>query len=206
MGMGKRSIEKIGNRSKESLQVQIRVMGKGRWAVEKVGNRTRSLYRKQEGDSHHHGSSVVHDSVVALQQKWTVGCCCIDEDSDDHDDDNDPCNGSTNLFISPKWLSQPFGMTVSGFWISAGIPFVPISLALPADKREYGDANQYLAFTRYDGIIPQSPIGDFGHGTDLPPVNSPVNRPVNSPEHFLDSWAEGKQLQRSAFKCKLSRY
>ena len=50
-------------------------------------------------------------------------------------------DGSTNVFVSPKWLSQPFGMTVSGFWISAGIPFVPISLALPADKREYGDAN-----------------------------------------------------------------
>ena len=50
-------------------------------------------------------------------------------------------NGHTNIFISPKWLSQPFGMTVSGFWISAGIPFVPISLALPEDKREYGDTN-----------------------------------------------------------------
>ena len=73
---------------------------------------------------------------------------------------NEHCNGSTNLFISPKWLSQPFGMTVSGFWISAGIPFVPISLALPADKREYGDANLYLVFTGYNGIIPQSPIAN----------------------------------------------
>ena len=60
----------------------------------------------------------------------------LNDDDDDNDDD-----GSTNLFISPKRLSQPFGMTVSGFWISAGIPFVPLSLALPADKREYGDAN-----------------------------------------------------------------
>jgi len=38
-------------------------------------------------------------------------------------------------------LSQPFGVTASGFWISAGAPFVPISLALPADKTEYGEAN-----------------------------------------------------------------
>ena len=87
---------------------------------------------------------MVHSSVVALQYRWAVGCCSIDEDGnhrDDNDDDDDNCDGSTNLFISPKWLSQPFGMTASGFWISAGIPFVPISLALPADKREYGDAN-----------------------------------------------------------------
>ena len=66
-----------------------------------------------------------------------VGCCSLDNGVHG-DDDND---GSTNLFISPKWLSQPFGITVSGFWISAGLPFVPISLALPRDKREYGDAN-----------------------------------------------------------------
>ena len=52
--------------------------------------------------------------------------------------------------------SALFGVTASGFWISAGTPFVPISLALPADKREYGDANYYLAFTRYDGIIPSA--------------------------------------------------
>ena len=88
---------------------------------------------------------MVHSSVVALQYRWAVGCCSIDEHSDHCDDDNDgeDCdyNGSTNVFISPKWLSQPFGMTVSGFWISAEIPFVPIFLTLPADKREYGDAN-----------------------------------------------------------------
>ncbi len=97
---------------------------------------------------------MVHGSVVALQYKWAVGCCCDDEDGDHCDYDDEHCDGSTNLFISPKWLSQPFGMTVSGFWISAGIPFVPISLALPADKREYGDANLYLVFTGYHGIIP----------------------------------------------------
>ena len=67
---------------------------------------------------------------------------------------------AAQTYISPKLLSQPSGMTVFDFWISAGIPFVPISLALPADKREYGDTNYYLAFTRYDGIIPQSPIAD----------------------------------------------
>ena len=145
-------------------------MGKGRWAVEKVGNRTRSLYRKQEGD---------REIVTAMCPAWfvvqlllfsrggllgtvllmrtvttttmTMMTMMITAVISD---------GSTNLFISPKWLSQPFGMTVSGFWISAGIPFVPISLALSADKREYGDANLYLAFTRYDGIIPQSPIAN----------------------------------------------
>ena len=84
---------------------------------------------------------MVHGSVVALQWRWAVGRCSVDEDGDHRDDDDDVDDCSTNLFISPKWLSQPFGMTVSGFWISAGIPFVPISLALPADKREYGDAN-----------------------------------------------------------------
>ena len=67
---------------------------------------------------------------------------------------------AAQTYISPKLLSQPSGMTVFDFWISAGIPFVPISLALPADKREYGDTNYYLAFTRYNGIIPQSPIAD----------------------------------------------
>jgi len=36
--------------------------------------------------------------------------------------------------------SALFGVTASGFWISAGTPFVPISLASPADKKEYGDA------------------------------------------------------------------
>ena len=88
---------------------------------------------------------MVHGSVIALQWRWATGRCSIDEDSDHCDDDDDDddcdCNGSTKLFISPKWSSQPFGMTVSGFWISAGIPFVPISLALPENKREYGDAN-----------------------------------------------------------------
>ena len=84
---------------------------------------------------------MVRGSVVALQLRWAVGCCCTDEDGEHRDNDNDDDDGSTNLLINPKWLSQPFGMTVSGFWISAGIPFVPISLALPADKREYGDAN-----------------------------------------------------------------
>jgi len=64
-------------------------------------------------------SSVVLSSVVALQQRWTVGHCSTDEDGDHRDDDDEHCDGSTNLFISPKWLSQPFGMTVSGFWISA---------------------------------------------------------------------------------------
>jgi len=55
--------------------------------------------------------------------------------------DDNHCEGSPNLFMSPKWLSQPFGMTAFGFCISAGIPFVPSSLALPADKSEYRDAN-----------------------------------------------------------------
>ena len=70
-----------------------------------------------------------------------LGVFSVAEDGDHRNNNDDDCNGSTNLFISPEWLNQPFGMTVSGFWISAGIPFVPISLALPADKREYGDAN-----------------------------------------------------------------
>ena len=122
--------------------------------------KAKSLCRKQEGDGHHHGSSVVHGSVIALQQKWAAGRCSIDEDGDHRDNDNGHCNGSTNLLISPKWLSQPFGMTVSGFWISAGIPFVPISLALPADKREYRGTDLYLVFTGYSGIIPQSPIAN----------------------------------------------
>ena len=56
--------------------------------------------------------------------------------------------------------SVVFGVTASGFWISAGISFVPIFLALPADKREQGDANLCLAFTGYSGIIPQSPIAN----------------------------------------------
>ena len=38
MGKGRKRIEKIENRSKESLWVQIRVMGKGRRAAEKIGN------------------------------------------------------------------------------------------------------------------------------------------------------------------------
>ena len=41
MEKGRKAIEKIENRSKESLYVQIRVMGKGRRAAEKIGNRSK---------------------------------------------------------------------------------------------------------------------------------------------------------------------
>ena len=41
MGKGRRAIEKIEDRSKESLYVQIRVMGKGRRAAQKIGNRSK---------------------------------------------------------------------------------------------------------------------------------------------------------------------
>ena len=148
---------------KQKQGLQIRMMRKGRRAAEKIGNRSQESLqeaRGRQGDIHHHGSSMVRGSVVALQQRWAVGRCSVDEDSDHRDDDDDDDDGSTNLFISPKWLSQPLGMTVSGFWISARIPFVPISLALPADKREYRGTNLYLVFTGYSGVIPQSPIAN----------------------------------------------
>jgi len=54
--------------------------------------------------------------------------------------------------------SAPFGVTASGFWISVGTPFVPIFCTLPADKREQGGTKLYLAFTGYNGIMPQSHI------------------------------------------------
>ena len=38
MEKGRKAIEKIGNRNKESLYVQIGVMGKGKSATEKIGN------------------------------------------------------------------------------------------------------------------------------------------------------------------------
>ena len=62
----------------------------------------RSLSRKQDGDGHHHGSGVVPDSVAVLQERWAAGRCSVDEDGDLSDDDDD----GTDLFLSPKWLSQ----------------------------------------------------------------------------------------------------
>ena len=53
--------------------------------------------------------------------------------------------------------SVVFGVTASGFWISAGTPFVPIFRALPADKREQGGAHLYLAFTGCNGFSPNLP-------------------------------------------------
>ena len=45
MEKGRKAIEKIGNRNKESLYVQIGVMGKGRRTAEKMGNKSKeSLY------------------------------------------------------------------------------------------------------------------------------------------------------------------
>jgi len=41
-------IEKI-TRSKESLQVQIRLMGKGRRAAEKIGNRSKESLQEARG-------------------------------------------------------------------------------------------------------------------------------------------------------------
>jgi len=72
--------------------------------------------------------------------------------------------------------SAIFGVAASGSGISAGNSFAPIFLALPADKREEGDAHLYLAFTGYNGINP--PVSHskqelFGHRLDLPPVNCP---------------------------------
>ena len=132
----------------------------------------RSLYRKQEGDSHHHGSSVVHSSVFDLQQWWVVGhCCSVDNDDAGNGDHGD--NGPFSMLS--KWSSQLsleyqlkskvvestlLGVAASSSGISAGNSFVPIFLALPADKREQGGANLYLAFTGYNGIIPQSPIAN----------------------------------------------
>ena len=59
---------------------------------------------------------VQHRSWFGRCSSVEVGCCSVDEDGDHrNNDDNDSCNGSTSLFISPKLLSQPFGMTASGF-------------------------------------------------------------------------------------------
>ena len=45
---------------------------------------------------------MVPDSVAVLQERWAVGRCSVDEDGDLSDDDDD----GTDLFLSPKWLSQ----------------------------------------------------------------------------------------------------
>ena len=73
--------------------------------------------------------------------------------------------GSTVLFINKSKVvkSAAFAVTASGFWISAGTPFVPIFWALPADKREHGGANFYLALTEYSGVIPLSPIASWSY-------------------------------------------
>ena len=49
MGKGRKAIEKIENRSKESSYVQIRVMGKERRAVEKIGNRSKESLEGARG-------------------------------------------------------------------------------------------------------------------------------------------------------------
>ena len=73
--------------------------------------------------------------------------------------------GSTILFINKSKVvkSAAFAVTASGFWISAGTPFVPIFWALPADKREQGGAHLRLAFTGYNGTIPKSPVPSWSH-------------------------------------------
>ena len=82
------------------------------------------LYRKQEGD---------REIVTTMGPAWfmvqslffsrggLLGVFSVAEDGDHRNNNDDDCDGSTNLSLNPKWLSLPFGMTVSGFWISAEI-------------------------------------------------------------------------------------
>jgi len=74
------------------------------------------------------------------------------------------------IYMSKVVASAPFGVS---FWLLdlSRTSFCSHLPALPAGKREYGDANLYLVFTGYNGIIPQSPIANR---------NSPLNRPEHS--------------------------
>jgi len=69
--------------------------------------------------------------------------------------------------------------------MSAGTPFAPIFQALPADKREQGGTHLYLAFTGYNGIIPQSHILSqlFDLRPDLLPVNTSEHSHLKANSH-----------------------
>ena len=92
--------------------------------------------------------------------------------------------------------------TVSSLW-SGGLwlwglsrnSFVPISRALPADRREQGGAHLHPVFCRIRWRCSlSSPIPSWSFWSQPTPSSS---------KHSSALSAKGKQLQRNAFKCKI---
>lgn len=92
--------------------------------------------------------------------------------------------------------------TVSSLW-SGGLwlwglsrnSFVPISRALPADRREQGGAHLHPVFRRIRWRCSlSSPIPSWSFWSQPTPSSSNLSSALS---------AKGKQLQRNAFKCKI---
>ena len=178
----------------------FRETGKRRRVIEKIGNRSKESLQEARRRQSPPWSSVACSSVSDLQQWWVVGRCCS-VDNGDHVNNGNDCNGNTNLFVSPKWLSllsfewqlesevvesALLGAAATGSEISAETPLFP-SNGPCQQIRGSQDAHLHPVF--YDGIIPQfshTKLGLFSHRPDL--------LPVNTPEHSLLEANRSKEM------------